>query len=69
MSVWRGNGWMHSRPDRLTNNCLDIALPFLAFPYLATAPIYYGHLLLTDRLAANHQPTDRLQGASRKPCD
>jgi hypothetical protein len=34
---------MHSRPDRLTNNCLDIALPFLAFPYLATAPIY-GHL-------------------------
>ena len=29
---------MHSRPDRPTSNCPNLALPFLAFPYHAQCP-------------------------------
>ena len=32
---------MHSRPDRLTSNCSNLALPFLAFPYQLQCP-YMG---------------------------
>jgi len=55
---------MHSRPDRSASNWSNLVLPFLAFPHYAAVPTY-GRLLATDRLATNHQRTDRLQGASR----
>ena len=40
MSVWKRNGWMRSRPDRLTSNGSNLPLSFRSFLYRPTVPIY-----------------------------